>query len=637
MAYNFEYPNVDYDNYNDDWLINKVKELVQEWTQLQQDWKTEQEAFQSLKNYVNSYFDNLSIQNEVNNKLDSMAKSGELSQLINPLFGDISQDIKDLQRDTIKVNESESVNWNMLSQEVRDKLVSGTVPSIGDSDIITPYIANGAVTTEKTDFFSTPDNLFTTYGAEIGKYMNINGTMSSSNETLFSGYIPVTKGVKYYIQNDSSFFGSALFCALYNTDKSFDKTVDCTFQATGLMSYTAEHDGYIRVNATLPLMYGWYVGIAVISPYQYIPNEKYLEVAVQYYKEKSVKKEHTDFISHVGSVVDKKIGGTQGYYINTDKTLASNSDASYSNVFYLEPGSYVTSHPQWFWGSNTAMFLCNSPSYTSLSELKLKNMDYIAGNTSWCTFTLQAPAYIVMNYRTALGLIINKAGDYSTSLSRYILDPDIEVNNILNGKSISIIGDSIAEATGQGGGGYATLLQNIGMDVTKLAVGGATIMPNIPSSSGIRWCISENVNNLEISDYILMEGGVNDASLRLKIGEGNFNFTPPFDTSTFYGALDSLFYKACMRFKNKKMAFLIVHKCDNQFSSPNGTYYNAVVYACKKWGIPFLDLSSECIPLYYLPPEIRNTYTVSGDGWHPNALGYETLYFPKIKSFLQTL
>lgn len=41
-----------------------------------------QEAFIQLKNYVDTYFDNLDLQEEVNNKLDEMAESGELEEII---------------------------------------------------------------------------------------------------------------------------------------------------------------------------------------------------------------------------------------------------------------------------------------------------------------------------------------------------------------------------------------------------------------------------------------------------------------------------------------------------------------------------------------------------------------------------
>ena len=44
-----------------------------------------QELYIQLKSYVDNYFDNLDLQEEVNNKLDEMAESGELDQLIHKL------------------------------------------------------------------------------------------------------------------------------------------------------------------------------------------------------------------------------------------------------------------------------------------------------------------------------------------------------------------------------------------------------------------------------------------------------------------------------------------------------------------------------------------------------------------------
>lgn len=39
-------------------------------------------AFIELQNYVNNYFDNLNVQDEINNKLNQMAESGELTEII---------------------------------------------------------------------------------------------------------------------------------------------------------------------------------------------------------------------------------------------------------------------------------------------------------------------------------------------------------------------------------------------------------------------------------------------------------------------------------------------------------------------------------------------------------------------------
>lgn len=41
-----------------------------------------QELFNQLKNYVEHYFDNLDVQEQINNKLDEMAESGELTEII---------------------------------------------------------------------------------------------------------------------------------------------------------------------------------------------------------------------------------------------------------------------------------------------------------------------------------------------------------------------------------------------------------------------------------------------------------------------------------------------------------------------------------------------------------------------------
>ena len=54
-------------------------------------------AFIELQNYVNTYFDNLDVQEEINNKLDAMVEDGTLDQIINQeIFGDIQQSITDL-------------------------------------------------------------------------------------------------------------------------------------------------------------------------------------------------------------------------------------------------------------------------------------------------------------------------------------------------------------------------------------------------------------------------------------------------------------------------------------------------------------------------------------------------------------
>lgn len=65
------------------WLCNYLeKTVIPALNQNAQAVKELQELYELLRTYVNEYFDNLDIQTEVNNKLDEMAESGELAEII---------------------------------------------------------------------------------------------------------------------------------------------------------------------------------------------------------------------------------------------------------------------------------------------------------------------------------------------------------------------------------------------------------------------------------------------------------------------------------------------------------------------------------------------------------------------------
>lgn len=75
MAVFENFPYTNFHELNLDWIIAKVKEYVQ---------KTEaaEISYQALKSYVENYFDNLDVQEEIDNKLDEMLQNGELASLI---------------------------------------------------------------------------------------------------------------------------------------------------------------------------------------------------------------------------------------------------------------------------------------------------------------------------------------------------------------------------------------------------------------------------------------------------------------------------------------------------------------------------------------------------------------------------
>lgn len=63
-------------------IVEKLNAVITQTNTQTENIEKLEEAFTTLKNYVDNYFNNLDVQTEINNKLDEMATSGELEALI---------------------------------------------------------------------------------------------------------------------------------------------------------------------------------------------------------------------------------------------------------------------------------------------------------------------------------------------------------------------------------------------------------------------------------------------------------------------------------------------------------------------------------------------------------------------------
>lgn len=78
--------NGNYHEMNVDWLICRIKEALAEWTQMEKEFADLNEAFNDLKKYVTDYFNNLDVQDEINNKLEEMFENGDFETVFNALL-----------------------------------------------------------------------------------------------------------------------------------------------------------------------------------------------------------------------------------------------------------------------------------------------------------------------------------------------------------------------------------------------------------------------------------------------------------------------------------------------------------------------------------------------------------------------
>ena len=83
-----KYPYTDFNEYNLDWCITRIRELSDEWAETHQEWSDIQTEWTNYKNYIDNYFAQLDLSQEVSDKIDQMAEDGYFLTVFNTLFRD---------------------------------------------------------------------------------------------------------------------------------------------------------------------------------------------------------------------------------------------------------------------------------------------------------------------------------------------------------------------------------------------------------------------------------------------------------------------------------------------------------------------------------------------------------------------
>ena len=155
MALFENFPYTNFHEMNADWLINTLKKLSAEWLSYNQNWEKWKNdtdaAFKELKTFVNDYFDNLDVQEEINNKLDEMAEDGTLNELFDGYF-DVLVDVLE---PMAKKGILQSYNYEALTK-------------IGDAEIPEGHTCQGAELVG--DYLYIAHHLSDTANMNISKY-----------------------------------------------------------------------------------------------------------------------------------------------------------------------------------------------------------------------------------------------------------------------------------------------------------------------------------------------------------------------------------------------------------------------------------------------------------------------------------
>lgn len=208
-----------------------------------------QELYVVLQNYVDNYFENLDVQEEINNKLDDMAESGQLQQIISNIFDEIEEQIGDLNKlNTIDnsniVNAINNTDYNQALNLGRSIIYDIPKTNIG-------HVQASCV----------HDNLL---------YVTVQGGTSFPNGDILvfnietNTYVGIYENIPFYHANDITYLNGKLYIIELDTHKIgvYDISSGTYTTINTLQDYTIKPIGIERYNDKL-LVWG---GDIVVEP-----------------------------------------------------------------------------------------------------------------------------------------------------------------------------------------------------------------------------------------------------------------------------------------------------------------------------------------------------------------------------------
>ena len=180
-------PYTNFHELNQDWFLQEFNKIIEQWKTMQKNFNNLHDAFNDLKSYVQNYFKNLDVQEEIDNKLNNMAKSGELSNLImpfitenaNPIFVVSESDMKDKTKTYVL-----TTNGHIFTYIKNSFVDSGLVYGITNLSMLgfgSLFYSNESVPAGYNNFNNLPNN-------KILWYSGITGLVNAPKEN-FSGCV----------------------------------------------------------------------------------------------------------------------------------------------------------------------------------------------------------------------------------------------------------------------------------------------------------------------------------------------------------------------------------------------------------------------------------------------------------------
>lgn len=603
--------------------INDDVEAVQELQQLYID----------LENYVNNYFDNLDVQEEINNKLSQMASDGSLYDIIrqytDPIINEQNQRITNVEEAVQNVaNGSPFVATSTSEMTDTDHIYVNTTDgkwyyyngeewTIG-GDYQTTGIADGSI-----DLLMLNNALQSNFNMDFGEnitsqtidsvyYDDNNGQIRSTSATNYASYVvDLDLGATYLYSGFNIYQNCGMLITnsdgeiVYKTpitDTSGYEGISYLFnvKTTGLKAYIN------RRSETQSNNVKDYYNVTLCKVNR-VNNNLNLKTTVSVIR------------TITGAYVDGSTSSVNTYpkfaelnnystkYYRISKGL--NYNITSANLYAI-PGIIIT--------DNSYKILYNT--YTSYADTKV-DVTY--------SFKAEKDGYAILPYR-------EDRLEHTIEISYDGINIDNKLNTLSN-KIVLWNGDSICEGGGNDYVSYVNFITTkFDLTSTNYAVSGRCVADEDGETS-----ILDTIPTMSsTADYVIFEGGWNDM-YRVPLGTISSGYDAELDTTTWSGALESLIKQSKNKWLTAKIGFILPHGRADAMRTTQNQYWDRAIEIFNKWNLPYLDLRHNgLIPLNNTIKDlffITNAETGHGDGTHPNNLGYETFYNNPIAQWMNRL
>lgn len=492
-------------------VVEKLNEIIANTDKQNSNIELLETNFATLYNFTKNYFDNLDVQEEINNKLDKMAEDGSLSALIKPFFDEYKKEI---------------------------------------DGIVNTQNSKISVLENRMDSFSSLPSGSTTGDAELTDIRT-----PSAGFNLNKNYDNAGNAVRWQIDSVKDLAENGEFL-LFNNIKNSSSAKKIEISDVTAESYNLNWNGTV-LQGTLKS--------DVVTKKPIILNDYIFYCSFQ--------------------------RGT-----SPNVVIAYNSDLNTGLSINLTNGICI----KYDWNNTTyAAFKTYTISKTIAGNVKIfiyyngKNYKFLDEDLSEiCTI----PALDLTGYQPCVGW---EAGGSFVANNLYFYSIHYDMNtkflNLLNGKTINFIGDSITNL-GNGKNGWQHLIEkDINIKAINYGISG-TCMTAKSTDDTTAMCI--RYKDMAVNEIVFCLAGINDYGTNKPIGEKNSTSILDFTGAlrTFIEGVYSKFlvpanlYQFRLFFASPYHVKHYFNSDVNELGLTQLDYVNRAEEICAEYGIPFLNL-----------------------------------------------